>query len=129
PEPIVACWKDGLIERLELQPLGVLDLEALVTGALDRPVNRATLQRLWVLSEGNPLFVRELLLSALETNAFSASDGVWSWTGDLGPTTRLLAILETRLARVSAAGRSVLDHLAVGEPLTVDDLTKLCTVE
>jgi DNA-binding CsgD family transcriptional regulator len=38
-------------------------------------------------------------------------------------------ILESRLARVSAAGRAVLDHLAVGEPVSLDVLTSLCGVE
>src|SRR5207248_6544455 len=50
-------------------------------------------------------------------------------TGDFGPSTRLTEILESRLGRVSAAGRAVLDHLAVGEPLTLEVLTSLCGVD
>ena len=129
PEAVVACWKDGLTERLELQPLGTLDLDLLVPAALDRPVDRATLHRFWTLTKGNPLFVHELVLGALETEAFTVSDGVWSWTGDYEPSTRLSVILESRLGRIGAAGRAVLDHLAVGEPLTLDTLTTLCSVD
>src|SRR5205814_1675533 len=124
-----SCWKDGLTERLELQPLGSLDFDALVSAALDRPVDRATIRRFWTLSKGNPLFVHELVLGALESDAFTLSDGVWSWTGDFGRSTRLTEILESRLGRVSAAGRAVLDHLAVGEPLTLEVLTSLCGVD
>jgi DNA-binding CsgD family transcriptional regulator len=129
PDPIVACWKDGLTERLELQPLGVLDHDTLVSVALDRPVDRSTLRRFWGLSKGNPLFVRELVLGALETDAFTVSDGVWTWTGGAAPSTRLSAILEARFARVSAAGHAVLGHLAVGEPLALEVLTGLCGIE
>jgi DNA-binding NarL/FixJ family response regulator len=125
-DPIVGLWKDGLVERLELQPLTPRDVDALVASALDRPVDRSTLGRFWALSRGNPLFVRELLLGALETDAFRVGDGVWSWTGGFGPSTRLSVILRDRLRRVSVKGRTVLDHLAVGEPLTVDTLSELC---
>ncbi|HEY3486014.1 MAG TPA: LuxR C-terminal-related transcriptional regulator, partial [Ilumatobacteraceae bacterium] len=126
PEPIVACWKDDLVERRELEPLSPSDLELLVGTALDRPVERRTLDRLWSLTQGNPLFAHELLAGALETDAFTLTDGVWSWTGGFGSSTRLTMILESRLSRISAAGRAVLDTIAVGEPLALDVLAELC---
>jgi DNA-binding CsgD family transcriptional regulator len=126
PEAIVASWKDGYTERLELQPLGAFDVEALVAAALDRPVDATTLGRLWSLTRGMPLFLRELLGGALESGAFAERDGVWTWTASVDPSTRLSEILEGRFARVGPAGRSVLDHLAIGEPLGVDTLVALC---
>jgi DNA-binding CsgD family transcriptional regulator len=129
PDPVVALWKDGLIERLDLQPLGILDVQVLVGSALDHPVDRATLGRFWELSRGNPLFVRELLLSALETEAFTINEGVWTWTGSFDPSTRLSKILQDRLGRVRSRGRAVLDYLAVGEPLELAVLTDLCDAE
>jgi DNA-binding CsgD family transcriptional regulator len=129
PAAIVTCWKDNLAERLELQPLSALDLDVLVAAALARPVDRATVRRFWTLTQGNALFLHELVLGALKSDAFTVSDGVWNWTGDFGSSTRLSVILESRLARVSATGRAVLDHLAVGEPLTLDVLTTLCGVD
>ena len=126
PEAIVATWKDGYTERLELQPLGALDVETLVAAVLDRQVDATTLRRLWTLSQGVPLFLRELLAGALEAGAFTERDGVWNWTGTVDRTTRLSEILEGRFARVGPAGRSVLEHLAIGEPLRVDALVALC---
>lgn len=125
PGPVVACWKDGWTERLELQPLSSLDLDALVASVVQRPVDGVTLNRLWSLSQGNPLFVHELVVGALETDAFTISDGVWSWTGPRDTSSRLLTVLESRLTRVTAAGRSCLEALAVGEPLAVDLLVQL----
>jgi DNA-binding CsgD family transcriptional regulator len=129
PDPVVALWKDGLIDRLELKPLSVLDVQVLVGSALDHPVDRATLGRFWELSRGNPLFVRELLLSALETEAFAIDGGVWTWADSFDPSTRLSIILRDRLGRVRSRGRAVLDHLAVGEPLELAVLTELCDAE
>jgi DNA-binding CsgD family transcriptional regulator len=125
PEPVVACWKDGWTERLEVQPLGSLDVERLVGAVVGQPVDRVTLNRFWSLSKGNPLFVQELVLGALETASFTISDGVWSWTGASGASNRLVAILESRISHVAAAGRKVLDTLAVGEPLPVEVLIDL----
>lgn len=122
PDPVVACWKDGWTERLELQPLGAVDVDDLVGTVVGRAVDRATLQRFWSLSKGNPLFLHELVRGALEARAFTVHDGVWSWTGDLGASDRLLSILATRLSRVTPPGRVVLDTLAVGEPLALATL-------
>jgi DNA-binding NarL/FixJ family response regulator len=126
PDAISALWKDALVERLELQPLTRLDVEALVESALDGPVDRPTLERFTELSGGNPLYLRELVLGVVETGAFSSVDGVWRWTGDFQSSLRLSTILDDRLTRVSASGRTVLDHLAVGEPLPLDTLVSLC---
>jgi DNA-binding CsgD family transcriptional regulator len=126
PEPVISCWKDGFAERLELQPLTPTDLDSLVSAALDRPVDRRTLDRLWSLTNGNPLFAHELVVGALETEAFDVNDGIWTWTGVFGPSTRLTMILESRLNRISAAGRAVLDTVAVGEPLDLDLLIDVC---
>jgi DNA-binding CsgD family transcriptional regulator len=129
PDAVDALWKDALVERLELQPLTRRDVEALVEAALDGPVDRPTRERLSDLSAGNPLYLRELVLAVLETGAFSSVDGVWRWTGDFQATIRLSTILDDRLTRVSRAGRTVLDHLAVGEPLPLDTLVSLCGSE
>lgn len=125
PEPIVACWKDGWTERLEVQPLSALEVSDLVVSVVGGPVDRVTLHRFWSLSNGNPLFLHELVRAAIETGAFTVRDGVWSWEAPVGTSNRLRQILESRIGRVSPAGRTVLDVLAVGEPLPVDVLEAL----
>jgi DNA-binding CsgD family transcriptional regulator len=62
----------------------------------------------------------------LENHELKMDDGVWRWSGELHPTTRLNAILEDRLRRVDASGRTILDVLALGEPLSLDALSALC---
>jgi DNA-binding CsgD family transcriptional regulator len=129
PDPIVACWKDGWADRLELQPLTRHDMHALVEAVLGGPIDQVTLDRLWSVTQGNPLFVHELVLSGLEHDAVHTSDGRPTWTGWFGPSTRLSTILESRLARMSGAGRAALGVLAVGEPLDVEVFTELCGVD
>jgi DNA-binding CsgD family transcriptional regulator/tetratricopeptide (TPR) repeat protein len=128
-DPLVALWKDGLIERLELQPLTRPDVEALLAAVLDGPIEPATRRRFWQLCQGNALYLREVVLDAQERAALRQLDGVWTCTSRFQPSTRLVSILEERLGRVSPAGRTVLDHLAVGEPLPLDIIEMLCGAE
>ena len=125
PDTIVACWKDGWVERLEVQPLNALNVAEVVRSVVGHAVDPLTLQRFWSLSNGNALFLHELLLVALETGAYTVADGVWTWTGGATTSTRLRPILESRFSRLTPPGRAVLDALAVGEPLPLDTLIGL----
>ena len=66
PEPIVRLVHDRLVERLELEPLGrdgTVALAELIAGeALDPTAH----DRIWELTAGNPLFIREVLLSLID---------------------------------------------------------------
>ena len=50
PDPVVALWKDGLAERVEVQPLGRGEVEELVTAGLGGQVDGATFVTLWQLT-------------------------------------------------------------------------------
>ena len=61
PDAVTAMWKDGAAARVELQALSRLETDALVTEHLGGACNTLTLERIWHTTEGNPLYVRELL--------------------------------------------------------------------
>jgi predicted ATPase len=84
PDPVVALWKDGLAERLELRPLGLRDAGDLLVAALGGPVDGAAVQVLQTRTEGNVLFLRELVLGALDAGVLRREEGVWR-LGSLPP--------------------------------------------
>jgi DNA-binding CsgD family transcriptional regulator len=129
PDPIVLLWKDRLVQRLELAPLGRPEAEMLVEMALGGPVDRPSHRRLWELSSGNPLYLRELVIGAVDSESLSMADGIWSWRAQFHPSPRLTEIVGDRLERVNDAGRAVLDHLAWGEPLPFDALASICPTD
>src|SRR5205823_9145335 len=51
-DPIVALWKDGLAEYVELQTLARPEVDRLVATALDGDVDGAALLGLWNASQG-----------------------------------------------------------------------------
>ena len=64
PLPIRALWTDDLADLVDLGPLGLDDTAELLAGLVGGPVAPASTERLWRLSAGNPLLLRELVEAA-----------------------------------------------------------------
>lgn len=123
PDAIVALWKDDVTLRLDLQALSEAETAAMVTAGLGGHLERATSAWLYEATEGNPLFVRELVAGALEAGTLCRGvGGAWRWSGEMAPTPRLVDTIEARLGSVDSAGRRVLELLALGEPLGLEVL-------
>jgi DNA-binding CsgD family transcriptional regulator len=125
PDPVVALWKDGLAERLEVQPLSREETEELAASALAGPVDAATLHGLWRVTLGNPLFLREVVLGGRESGTLVRGEHGWSWNGGLGAVPRLLEVVEARLGRLDDEERAALELVAAGEPLEASAIQAL----
>jgi predicted ATPase len=119
PDAVVALWKDELAERIELHPFAADEVEELLTAALRGPVDGATAHLLHRRTQGNVLFLREVVLGALEAGALRREQGIWRLGATLPASSRLVEIIETRLSGVDEHGRRTLEVLALGEPLEV----------
>src|SRR5262249_5762959 len=71
---------------------------------------------------GNPLYVRELILGALDAGALVERSGVWHLEGQLPATGRLLDLVEQRIGGLPAEARSVVELLALCEPVELSYL-------
>ncbi|MGH3942068.1 MAG: LuxR C-terminal-related transcriptional regulator [Pseudonocardiaceae bacterium] len=127
PDPVVTLWKDGLADRLELQPLPRAEVDQLVTDVLGGIVDSRTAERLWRVSRGNALFLRELVEGGRQANRLRMRDGVWRWEGSIDPTPRLHEIVAAKLGGLSAGERAALELLATCEPLGLGRLAGLTT--
>ncbi|MEV2239218.1 AAA family ATPase [Micromonospora sp. NPDC049891] len=114
---VTALWKDRDVLRIDLAPLSDTDTDALVNLALRGPVEGRTLRRLRQATGGNPLFLRELLISAREAGVLDRTGGVWRLTGPLRPPPRLVELLRDRLAVSERVEQDDLELLALGEPV------------
>ncbi|MEX2588259.1 MAG: LuxR C-terminal-related transcriptional regulator, partial [Actinomycetota bacterium] len=117
PEAILSSWKDGLAERLDLHPLSGPQIDELLHRALGGPIDGATLEIFKERARGNALFLRELVLGALDLATLAEREGVWRLTGGLQVPDRLVEIIETRFAALKASDRRAVQTLACGEPL------------
>lgn len=129
PDPAAPLWKDGLATRIELQPLSRRDTERLINEALGGYVETRTVERLWRLGRGNPLYLRELVEDGRGTRRLSSPRGLWRWDGDMAPSERLAEIVRAQLAGLSAGEWRALEVLAAAQPLSVDRVVELSGVD
>jgi DNA-binding CsgD family transcriptional regulator len=131
PTPLVTLWKDGLADRVDLAPLSRDETYRLVADAVGGEVETATLRWLWDHSLGNPLFLRELVLTeqALEPTDWRCVDGVWARAPGRPLGRRLAEVVRTRLNTLDDAQRSVLEVLTVSGPLPLDQLGTMVSLD
>ncbi|HEY2724945.1 MAG TPA: LuxR C-terminal-related transcriptional regulator [Pseudonocardiaceae bacterium] len=129
PDPVVTLWKDGLAERLELRQLARAEVDRLVTLVLGGIVDSRTRERLWRASNGNALFLRELVVGGCQTGRLRMSSGVWRWEGQLQPTPRLQEIVQAQLWGLDKDEWAALELLAIGEPVGLGRLSGLTDPE
>ena len=125
PDPIVALWKDTAADRFEIQALSRGEVAQLVAAALGGQVDGSTVQTLWRLTQGNPLYLRELVLSGLDSGKLTRAAGVWRWDGAIVASPRLVELIEARLGRMDSEVLELLELLALGEPIGVHVFERL----
>lgn len=117
PDAVVAIWKDGLAERLEVPGLRAGDIDFLLQSALGAPIDPAAAALLTVRCQGNALFLRELVLGAVHDGSLRDEGGIWRLVVPLAPSDRLVELVEARLGGLTAAGQSLVEIVALGEPV------------
>jgi DNA-binding NarL/FixJ family response regulator len=117
PDAITALWKEGLLDRLDVQALAREEVHELVVATLGDDVDGAIPESLWRACNGNALYLRELLIDAATARTLTYDDARWRWNGPVAGGPRLDELVEGRMAALSTDRRRVLEVLAVGEPL------------
>jgi DNA-binding NarL/FixJ family response regulator len=117
PDPLVSLWKDGRAERIELRVIDDAEVEELLTRFLGGPMDPASLRQLADRCQGNPLYLREMVTGALETGVLFDDGGLWRIRDSLRPTGRLVELVAERLGDLADPERTVLEMLALAEPL------------
>ncbi|MFE9653336.1 LuxR C-terminal-related transcriptional regulator [Micromonospora sp. NPDC006431] len=124
PLPIRALWTDDLVDLVELAPLGPAETGGLLAAILGGPVDDKSSERLFQLSAGNPLLLRELVLAASGGGELSRTYGMWKWTGRLELAPSLTDLIGIRIGQLTPGVRSVVELVAFGEPLGLQLLQK-----
>ncbi|MEV4515628.1 LuxR C-terminal-related transcriptional regulator [Dactylosporangium sp. NPDC049525] len=114
------------LRRLELSELDRSETERLLHALLDGPVSRPTLTRLYRVTLGNPLFLRELVAGCRRSGALRWVGEVWHLAeGELPVTERLAELVCSLLAAFGDAGTDLLDLLALCGPLPEADAARI----
>jgi tetratricopeptide (TPR) repeat protein len=108
PDAVAALWADQLLTLVEVEPLGQPATAALLESTLGAPLDAAAGDEVFGRSQGNPLYLRHLIQG-----------------GDLAKGPTLPGLIDDYLAGLPTPAHTVLDYLALAEPLLRSDLTAL----
>lgn len=125
PDAVTTLWKDGLAERIDLRAWSEPETQAVLGSVLGGLIARGAVRRLWEMSRGNALYLRELLIGAVTSGALTESGGIWSLHGPLAAPSRLVELVASRLSGLAPETVAVLELLAAGEPLGMPILERL----
>ena len=117
PDAVTSLWKDGLVQRLELQPLSRADTEDLLSAVLELTPDEDCSARMWRLTAGNVLFLRQLVNQELDAGRLVPRAGRTCWLGSPALTPSLVELVEHQIGAVTGPVRDVVDLVAVAEPV------------
>ena len=101
------------VTEVELEPLDEAATGALASHVAGRPIDAGTAKRIYLQTEGNPLFVVETVRAEMagrrreDAAGTSRQPGADHPAGAVGPTPKVQAVLEARLAQLSAPAREL----------------------
>lgn len=125
PDPLPGLWKDGLADRIELQPLSQEEVTSLLRLVLGAEVERGAAEALWRSTSGQPLLLHEVVVDSIATGALAAPHSVWQWRPGLGHGVRLREVVAARLGALSGPDRLAVELVSLSEPLAVVAVTAL----
>ncbi|WP_155916516.1 MULTISPECIES: LuxR C-terminal-related transcriptional regulator [unclassified Mycolicibacterium] len=128
-EPNLAALQEilklGQFDRLDLQPLTAEETSTLLSTVLCGPIDPQAAQRLWTLTQGNALYLRNIVEQEIADGRLVRQHGSWQWTGDPVMPPGLVELIESRIGALPASVGTVVDALAVGEPIELAALQRI----
>ncbi|WP_146363590.1 AAA family ATPase [Arthrobacter yangruifuii] len=111
-EELVRLWSEGLLERVELDPLTERQTRLLMQQLLDGQVSSLAAGTMWRETEGNPLLVRLLTPAQVHHGTLVLRDAVWVRTAAFVHTGEVSEVLDKVLGRLGTAERRLVEILA-----------------
>jgi DNA-binding CsgD family transcriptional regulator len=124
-EPLRSLWQDDLLERIDLGPLDLNDTATLIGNALGAPLESASVERVHRATEGNPLYLREVVRAALASGDLDHTASGWYWRGRITASNSLADMYRTELGALPEDLRDVVDIVALADPIPLSRLLGL----
>lgn len=129
PGEIVDLWQRGELRRFEIGPLDRGGARAAADAMLGNPLSDAAHTRLWDVTHGNALFIREVLFSALEAGLVVDGPNGADLQDLPLRSPRLIDAVKSRLAHLAPGLHQALVHLAFAEPCGTGELASVATTD
>ena len=117
PPATQEIWKTDQFGRIDLQQLSAEETSTLLAETLAGPVDPDAADRLWKLTRGNALYLRNIVEQEVAGGRVVQRNGYWRWIGDPIMPPGLVDLIESRIGALPTPVSEVIDALAVGEPI------------
>jgi DNA-binding CsgD family transcriptional regulator len=125
PDPIIALWKDAGALRLELQQFSEEETARLLESALGGELDPGVARWAFESSEGNVLYLRELVSGALAAGALEHDGGRWGLRFRPRVSPALVDLVSARLDGLGDDELQAARLLALGEPMAIQTLATI----
>ncbi|MHC9293249.1 LuxR C-terminal-related transcriptional regulator [Mycobacterium sp. LTG2003] len=125
PAAVREIWRDDRFDRLDLQPLSPEETSALLAATLGGAVDHEAAVRLWTMTRGNVLYLRNIVEREVADGRLEIRHGSWRWTGEPVVAPGLAELIESRIGDLPAPVADVIDAVAVGEPIELTALIRI----
>jgi DNA-binding CsgD family transcriptional regulator len=125
PAAIQELWTAGHVDRLDLTPLSIEETATLLSATLEGSVDSDAVQRLWKLTGGNVLYLRNIVEREVADGRIVQEHGSWRWIGDPIMPPGLVELIESRIGDLPTPVSDVIDVVAVGEPIELAALNRI----
>lgn len=125
PLSVQEIWATGEFARLDLRHLSLDETATFLTAALAGPVHPDAARRLWMLTRGNVLYLRNIVEQEVADGRILQADGSWRWVGDPVIPPGLVELVESRIGVLPPSVGDVIDVVSVAEPINLPTLTRI----
>ena len=128
PDAVTALWRDGVLPRLDVQALSRFEVGDLLESALLGQVDSVVADRLFAMTQGNVLYLRQVVDGEHDAGRLVEQHGVWRWTGTPTMSEGLVELVMARMGALAPGVRDVLDALALAEPIAIEPLGRVTSL-
>ncbi|WP_319431118.1 helix-turn-helix transcriptional regulator [Mycobacterium sp. RTGN5] len=125
PSALQEIWTSAQFDHLNVQPLSLDETTAVLAATLTGTVEPSSSQRLWNLTGGNALYLRNIVEQEVADGRLVRERDTWHWSGDPALPPDLIGLVESRIGTLPAPVGDVIDVLAVAEPMDLDTLMRI----
>ncbi len=126
-DALLSALRSGEAVRVDLAELGEAEVDAVLSFVLGASIDPRALSAFRSNALGNMLYLRELVIGAVESGALAFRNGMWRLVGSIAPSTRLRDLLATRLSNFASGDQHAIVLLAVGGSIPLDLLETLAS--
>jgi DNA-binding CsgD family transcriptional regulator len=125
PAGVQDITRAASFDRLDMQTLSREETTTLVSAALGGALDPEAARRLWELTRGNVLYLRNIVEQEVADKRLVQHNGLWRWTGAPVIAPGLVELIESRIGALPRSVSDVIDVLAVGEPIELASLGRI----